>query len=226
MPTATLAIDVPEGTWIHAVTTTHPALTVRVLAVLPGPEHGTALAELRIPEPVGVLSALDHQSDVEALDLLWQYGDRALIQLQTAEPFLLRPIARAGVPIETPFDVREGVVELSLTTSNDRLSVLDDRLDEADLTYQLRSVEQAPGRDGDRLSDRQRETLLVATKMGYYELPRRTTLTEVADAMGIAKATASDLLHRAEGKLVDWYFEEHAVGESSGRETPAIPDRR
>lgn len=209
MPRATLALEVPEGSWIHAVSTDHPETVFRVVAVLPGRDGGTALAELRTPDPVPALAAIDRQPDIESFELLWQYDDRALVQLQTSRAFLLGPVADAGVPVETPFDIRNAVVELSLTTSNDRLSALAARLDEAGLRYETRTVLEAPGREGDRLTERQRETVLAAVESGYYRMPREATLTEVAGEMGIAKATASDLLHRAESKLVDWYLEEH-----------------
>lgn len=212
MPRATLSIDLPEGTWIQAVTTAHPDTVVRVVAVLQGPDVGTALAELRTPEPVRVLSAIDGEPDIESFELLWQYEDRALVQIQTPSPFLLGPVTAVGVPLETPFDIQNGTVELSLTTSTDRLSALGDRLEEADVSYELRAVQGDPGRTTDRLSDRQREMLLAAVEAGYYETPRRASLTDVAAAMGIAKATGSDLLHRAEGKLVDWYLERHSHG--------------
>lgn len=217
MPRATLSLDVPEATWIHAVTTAHPATVVRVVAVLPGPDVGTALAELRTPEPVPVLSAIDRQPDIESFELLWQYDDRVLVQVQTSSPFLLGPIARAGIPLETPFDIQDGAVELSLTTSTDRLSALGDRLEEAGIHHELRAVHGEPGRDGDRLSDRQREMLLEAVEAGYYETPRLASLTDVAASMGIAKATGSDLLHRAEAKLVDWYLEEHPAAANAVR---------
>lgn len=209
MPRATLAVDLPDGTWIHAVTTDHPETVVRVVAVLPGEDVGTGLAELRTAEPVAVLSAIDAHADVESMELLGQYDDRTLVQFETTAPFLLGHLAGAGVPLETPFEVRDGTVELSLTTSNDRLSALGDRLEAADIAYETRAVHREPGRGSDRLTDRQREMLLAAVEAGFYETPRAASLTEVAASMGIAKATGSDLLHRAESKLVDWYLEQH-----------------
>lgn len=209
MPEATLAIDLPAESWAHGVTSAHPNTVVRVLAVLPGPEYGTALAELHTDDAVAVLGAIDGSIDVESVELLWQRDGRALVQLETDSPTLIGLVAGAGVPIQTPFDVRDGSVVLSLTTSDERLSALGDRLDAAGIDYELRAVHDDPRREADRLSDRQREALLVAVDRGYYARPRGATLTEVAEAMGIAKATASDLLHRAESKLVDWYLDEH-----------------
>lgn len=212
MPRATLAIDLPEGIWIQAVTAAYPDTIVRVVAVLPGADVGTALAELRTTDPIPVLSAIDGEPDVASFDLLWQYDDRALVQVQTMSPRLLGPFAEVGVPLETPFDVQDGAVELSLTTSDDRLSALGNRLEEAAIPYELRAVQGEPGREADRLSDRQREILLEAVEAGYYETPRQASLTHVAETMGIAKATGSDLLHRAESKLVEWYLEQHPGG--------------
>lgn len=52
------------------------------------------------------------------------------------------------------------------------------------------------------LSDRQREALRQAWELGYYETPSETDLSAVADALGCASSTASDLLRRAEHRLV------------------------
>lgn len=49
---------------------------------------------------------------------------------------------------------------------------------------------------------RQREVLLTALDRGYYEIPRETTMAEVAGAVGIERRTAEDHLRRAERKLV------------------------
>jgi predicted DNA binding protein len=52
------------------------------------------------------------------------------------------------------------------------------------------------------LTDRQFEAIQVATELGYYTVPREVTLTAVADDLGVAPGTASDLLRRAEANLM------------------------
>lgn len=49
---------------------------------------------------------------------------------------------------------------------------------------------------------RQREVLNVAFERGYYEIPRETTLEEVADEIGITKTTASNHLRKAERRVI------------------------
>lgn len=53
------------------------------------------------------------------------------------------------------------------------------------------------------LSARQREVFVTAYERGYYELPRKTTTEEIADAVGVERRTAEDHLRRAEKKLAD-----------------------
>lgn len=53
------------------------------------------------------------------------------------------------------------------------------------------------------LTDRQFEAIETATRLGYYAAPREASLADVADELGIAEATASELLRRAESHLMD-----------------------
>lgn len=51
---------------------------------------------------------------------------------------------------------------------------------------------------------RQRELLTLARDEGYFEIPRRITLEELADQMGITKTTASNHLRKAEKRFLDF----------------------
>ncbi|MFC7325826.1 helix-turn-helix domain-containing protein [Halorubrum rutilum] len=55
---------------------------------------------------------------------------------------------------------------------------------------------------GVRVSDRQREALAAAWDAGYYEIPREGDIEAVAGALDCATSTASDLLRRAERRVV------------------------
>lgn len=52
-------------------------------------------------------------------------------------------------------------------------------------------------------TEQQRRALLAAHEKGYFELPRETTTTEIADELGVQRRTAEDHLRRAERKLVE-----------------------
>jgi hypothetical protein len=53
-----------------------------------------------------------------------------------------------------------------------------------------------------KLTDRQREVLVTAYEMGYFERPRRANASEVAAALDIAQSTLSEHLVTAQRKLL------------------------
>jgi predicted DNA binding protein len=53
------------------------------------------------------------------------------------------------------------------------------------------------------LTDRQQETLRIATDLGYFAEPRRATYDDIADEMDIAPETVGEHLRKAQAKLVD-----------------------
>lgn len=52
------------------------------------------------------------------------------------------------------------------------------------------------------LTDRQREAIAIALDLGYYEIPRRAGVREVAGELGCSKSTAATHLRKAEAKVL------------------------
>lgn len=208
MPLAKISISIPENVWIAELSTTHPGLTFRVVSA--HHHNGTAIAVFEI-EGSDIVEVLSHANDTESIndvELLWKDDTKTIVQLETENPLLLRPLSRAGVPLKTPFTISDGTVAWELFTSHTKLSDLSDEFDKMDITYTVESVREFNSEpDAHQLTDRQREVLLAAYDAGYYETPRRVNLTEVAELLDISKATCSDILHRAEEAIIDQYVD-------------------
>ena len=56
------------------------------------------------------------------------------------------------------------------------------------------------------MTDRQREVLETARRMGYFEVPRACTLADVAEREAVDKSTASEILRRGQDRIVSWYL--------------------
>jgi predicted DNA binding protein len=57
-----------------------------------------------------------------------------------------------------------------------------------------------------RMTDRQREALLTAYEMGYFEIPRTANQTDVATALGISEPSLSERLRRAQIHLMERFL--------------------
>jgi len=210
MPHAKLTIDIPEQTWIGDLSTTHPEVVFQVVTSIPGDGTGIGLVRLTTPDPLPLITDIQSRVDVQDLELLWKHDDEALLQIQTENPLPLLPVWRAGVPLKMPFDITDGVATWEVTTSTSRLSNLRDHLDDLGIGFAIEYVREIDASQADQLlTDRQQEVLLAAVEAGYYRAPRESTLGDVAESLGVANATCSDVLHRAEGHIIHWFVEEH-----------------
>lgn len=55
----------------------------------------------------------------------------------------------------------------------------------------------------DALTDRQREVLYVAYELGYYDVPRGASMSEIAEELGVDDSTVAEHLQRAEHNLLE-----------------------
>jgi len=59
---------------------------------------------------------------------------------------------------------------------------------------------------GDILTEKQERALWFAITLGFYEWPRRITLTELAEKLGISASTLSELMRRGLRRVLRNYF--------------------
>lgn len=209
MPIAEITVSIPEDIWLAEITSAHPTASFEVISVQSSNDTGTGVLEVESENPVPIISKISDEPDIQNLELLWKRGNEALLQVETENPVLLEPVTQAGVPLRTPFSVSDGKVIWEIVASQAKLSELGARLEALGVTYNVSSIR---GLEEQRtvslLTDRQEEVLLAAFEAGYYDTPREATLTDVAKEVDVTKATCSDILHRAEGKIVSSFISE------------------
>lgn len=159
------------------------------------------LYEVRTKDPASVIRAFDDVTELHSYEVL-HTGERVvLIQCSIDDPAPFRAARSSGSLARTPPVLRDGWINVKFTTSNESLSRYVEELEARGVTYHILSV--IPSSDStDDLTDRQREVIAEAVDQGYYETPRRCSLTELAADLGVTKGTTSRILHRAEGTII------------------------
>jgi len=201
MPEARLRVTVPEEVWIGELTRTYPEATFEILAALPDEEAGVGLAEITSDSIDALLDEMAAYEEVTSLVVLNDPEDAALVQFETTLPLLLLPARNSGVPVEMPFELVDGTAVWTVTAPSDRLSALGTQLRQFDVAYTIEYIRHDVGEE-QLLTESQRDIVETAIGMGYYDTPRDCSLTDLAAAVGRAKSTVSETLHRAEGKII------------------------
>ena len=221
MTTAKLSITLPDAAWVAQVTRAHPESTVTVLAAVPRETTGFGLARINAADIDPVLESVrDHDAILE-LEVIGRSNREATIQFQTNHPLLLFSARDSGMPLELPVCISDGVAEVEVTGSRDRLTRLGQQLRSFGLEFEVIYVQEYDNPSG-MISERQREVLLTAVEEGYYDTPRRCSQTELAKQLDIAKSTCSETLHRAESEIITRFVE--GLPAATSIETPVLTE--
>ena len=145
---------------------------------------------------------------------VFAYGDERVYRFERPQPrtCFCACIEQFGCPVRE-VHARDGRLTVSFhapdeETLQEVVSELDDRWSDVSVRRLLRSDEGLSGSDlvlVDRgeLTDRQREVLETAHRMGYFEHPKRANASEVAAALNLHPSTVAEHLAAAQGKLLD-----------------------
>lgn len=154
-----------------------------------------------------VEAAFDDDDTVRAFSLLEDPGDRRLYSVTLSE----RGQSHLTYPTAAEYDI--GYHEITVTDdtrirarvpSREALFAYRDVCREKDIPFRIQRIFQESSSTGDRygVTDRQTEALLVALEEGYFDVPRSTTLSAVADELGISDQALSARLRRGQANLL------------------------
>jgi AraC-like DNA-binding protein len=104
---------------------------------------------------------------------------------------------------------------------SEQLKTLLARLDALDIKASIGRVSDIERED--RLTLRQKEILAKAISLGYFEFPRRFSLTELSKHVGIKPSTLSQVLRAAEEKIMAKYAADIRVGKAPCSPTGPLP---
>lgn len=207
MRKARFRVELPEDTWIAEVSRAHPGSRFRLLGGIETDEGAVELGEVRGGAiEAAVRTVRDHPA-VRDHELLHVGDERALSRYRLEDVALYRFLQDAGIPPEFPIEVEDGWFEFELTADRDRLAAIRTGLDASPLGHELLFVARTPTREA-LLTDRQREVLELAVREGYFEVPRATDLSELADLLGVDKSTVSGVLRRAQARVLERFLAE------------------
>ncbi len=193
-------VEPPPGSWCRAATARARGVSVRVTSCVP--VGGTTLVETVELAGEGWRDVLqDLQAGrADRVEVLDESPNGAVVRLAVPSCGLRAAIEASGVAPDFPFDVEDGTDRWLVVAPRERARAFVDALGRAGMRARVEfSGEYAPARP---LTPRQSEVLHAAVDAGYYDFPRRTSLSLLAERLGVAKSTLSELLMIVEREVV------------------------
>jgi uncharacterized membrane protein len=202
MPQATLKIKSNEA--LVALSESHPETEFDVLGAWPTGGKLRVLVEASTIAPPSLeetLSAINALTDVE---IRRSMEETVLFEASTPTPPPHGAMADSGIVPSFPLRLEDGWFVGDLSASREQLSAFRDELESAGIAYRLVRMS-GEDRTGDALTTRQQEVVELAVEHGYYDSPRRCTLSDLADRLDVSKSVVSRILQRAEKHIITAY---------------------
>jgi predicted DNA binding protein len=202
--TCRIRVWLERSSWLCALTKAYPELELRVRGRL-DLRRGLTLFEVELAPADGhnwseIIRALPGVVDVELLDAS---GDVELCRVFFRGETVASVIKRFGLIRQYPFPVRAGVATWTVVGPETKVRGLLDALRARPWPVQVESVRGGtPETNRYGLTTRQKEILRRALAEGYFDVPRRISLTELAERVGVAVSTLSVSLSVIERKIV------------------------
>ena len=192
-----IKVRLPEGHWSGDVSRLRPEAILRIEETMPlSKGRGTA----KLSSSIDLENELASHLGIEEVRDLGV--NRYEVDIAPKGGGYIKPIRDTGVIPQSPFEVRDGWVDWTIECVAQKAFQLVQNLKDSDIPYQVVSTKSTNSR---MLTSRQRTIFDAAMNEGYWESPRRITLTKLAELLGVSKSTLSVQLHKIEGVVLNSY---------------------
>jgi hypothetical protein len=195
-----LRCTLPRPFWHYEMSKRHPDTAVEVLgySIL----EGEMLVDLRVqtndlPAWADELSSF---ADIHNVKILGRPGTGSTLRVTYKAFDIQATIQSLHLIVRTPFSVKNGIAELVMAGPEE--SIRRFIATYPDLQAQVDAVYSSERGGSAVLTTRQSEVFHRAMAAGYFEVPRRVTLTELAERIGVAVSSLSEMLAVVEKKLL------------------------
>ncbi|MHA1270352.1 MAG: helix-turn-helix domain-containing protein [Candidatus Helarchaeota archaeon] len=197
-----LKIELPADKWIFTLSTEYPQMVINILSMSLIRENTcNILVNMRNINISSIISKLEsHESIIEFL-IISKTTDSVLLNVKIANPWLLISTIENEVIVKYPIRIQNGWAKWEIYASREKIHSLFQNLKSIGINIELISI----GKHEQKriLTSRQREILKIAMNEGYYSIPRKISLTELAKKIQVSPSSLSEMLRKINQKLIN-----------------------
>ncbi len=205
---ARIKIKFPDQIWISEIFKNYPDIKMEISHFLPydlEESIGNSLIEILHYDIDSIIEEIKKHPSVFELSILEKEKNKVKFNVKTKDPYLLYAIIKCGVLVNFPVRVEEGYAYWRLISSRDRIDQLLTLFEEKHISYDLLRIGVSPYNiedDKSKLTFDESNILDKAISSGFFEIPRKISLEELANELGKSKSALSVMLRKIIKKKV------------------------
>ncbi|MCP4764320.1 MAG: hypothetical protein GY870_21280 [archaeon] len=198
----------PKSKLLIQLSRNHPSLEFLIKTLIPLPDsEGNMLLQVSNPEGGQVDSILKNLSSIlsrENIRTLHKSRNLLIIFVKMKDPVIMRIIISHSIMIQYPIKIKNGIGFFNLVGKREEIDKILTNFEEKNLNFSIEKLGIFNYRDF--LTANQKKILHIAKENGYYEIPRKISLTDLAKKLEISASALSETLRRIHKKLANYYL--------------------
>ncbi|TXT60539.1 MAG: hypothetical protein BAJALOKI3v1_900004 [Promethearchaeota archaeon] len=205
---ATIRVEFPEGIWISDIFEKFHDVQMEILYFLPydlEKSIGNAVVEIMHYDIDLMIEEIQNHPSVMEFSLVEREENRIKFNVKTMDPYLLYGVIKCGVLVDFPVKIEDGYAYWDLISTRKRIDKMLTMFEEMGIDFELLKIGNTSVNledEGHRLSLDELEILQKAIDEGFFDIPRKISLEELANELGKSKSTLSVVLRKIIKKKV------------------------
>ena len=193
-------ITVPKTKWLAKINKKYPELTFNILSkFLLNNNIGNTLFQIKGPTIKNFLSDFKKISNSLTYQILFEGDDFVLLNIKTEDPLILTALMKTQLLLMYPLTVKNGIVEVKVIAERSKIDQFLLKLEHKTINFSIRSIGYYHGTR--LLTQKQNQILQIANKKGYYDIPRKISLSNLAKELNISPSALSETFRRIHKKI-------------------------
>ncbi len=194
-------IELPKKKWISKVSCEFPDFVFSITSMsLINEEICNILIEIKGKDIKLLREKLKSHSSINENSIITETASSVLLNVKSKNPILLNIFNKEEVIPIYPINIQNGWSEWHFFATRERITAVFEDFKDEGINVELKSVGKYKAQN--KLTDRQLEILDLARRKGYFEIPRKITLNNMAKVLNISPSTLSESLRRINKKLM------------------------
>lgn len=201
-----LSIEFPDKLWLGQLSREFPYYKFEIKSFIPiklEPFVGNSLITISGNQPNMLLEKIKNHPSLKSFFVMEQSATQITLNTQTHDQFLLQSIVKNSILVKFPITISQGKAEFLVTGSRENIDKFIEELTAKGIKVELKQIGDYVENDTkEGLTNRQYFIYLKAKEKGYYDSPRKISLSELAKELEMSKSSLSAILQRIHKKLL------------------------
>ena len=205
---ARIKIKFPDQIWISHIFKKFREIRMEIEYFLPYDFEnsiGNSIIEIFHYNIDLLIDEVKNHKSVFDFSILEKEENRVKFNVKTKDPFLLDAIIKCGVLVNFPVRVRDGYAFWRLVSTRERIDELLTLFEQKSVNFTLLKIGNSPyilDDNKNKLTFNESNVLDKAISSGFFEIPRKISLEQLANELGKSKSALSVMLRKIIKKKV------------------------